>query len=286
MSAIASNRKVLALISLVGLLETAEALAADRWRPNTLEPVAAPSPLPADGTVEFPTESPIGVTFRRRTKEQFPSTPLDEYPAQLHAAQQGNAVAARTIGNWMAICGRLRGVPFSTANTVTSSPIPPAKGQSARASAMREFCERRTEEEIASGVTWLQAAAASGDVAALRRLTMLYRPGSAEEVGALNALWRQQGSLRTLHQLAEVHGWRSLHYSAESGDAIFAMASHWLYAKLSESAWRQDSSISAFIEALGRDVNSRFDSASPQMRTEAIAAARKMLVESAGCCVP
>lgn len=282
MSAIALNRSVLALISLVALLDRAGAFAADRWKPVTFKPIFAPSPLPPDGTVEFPNESPIGVTFRPKPKEEIASTPLAAYAAQLHSAQQGDAVAARTVGSWMVYCALIRGIPFSTVNTRTSGPI----AQKPRGNAVHEFCGRRTEEEIASGVTWLQAAATGGDVAAMRKLPGLYLPGSSERTAALQALWQQEGSIKTLQELADAHGWRSLRYGSESADAILSLAAYWLYARLNESAFRQDSSISAFIEALGRDVRNRLGSASPQMQSDAIAASRKLLVESADCCVP
>jgi hypothetical protein len=211
---------------------------------------------------------------------------FQQYPALLAAARQGDPRSQAIVGRTMVYCAHTRGIPFSTPNTKNRASIvkerPNHQKEGARETEVREFCAQRPTEEIASGIEWLKAAAANGDVEARTRLPSLYRVGSDEQVSALDTAWRQ-GSVTALHKLANAYWRRSFESGPESADAINALASTWLYAKLNESAFREQGG-SDFVDALRKDLARRFDTASPGVQSQAISTARRMLSEADGCC--
>jgi hypothetical protein len=251
--------------------------------PAPLRQATTPSKLPASGTVAFPTGTPVEVAFKAAPKEPVVWERLDEYPARLHSAMAGDVASAAVVGRLLTYCATVRGVPFSTNNTRTFKPIAQDTSAEPRVAEVRKFCQQRPTEELASGVEWLKASAASGDARSMKELARVYRPGSDEHLDVLNALWRQ-GSVMALHRLANAHFVRHYGSSPSSEDAVKALASAWLYTKLNESAFREEPGSSNFVEALNKDLTRRFDNATPEIRAQAIATAREMLSASEGCC--
>jgi hypothetical protein len=231
----------------------------------------------------FPTGTGVDVPFRAAPAEPVVWKRLDEYPARLRSAQQGNSASAAVVGRLLAYCATVRGVPFSTENTKAFKPIPHGKSTEARVLEVREFCKQRSTEDLASGAEWLKVAAAAGDVRSMKELARVYRAGSDEQLEVLNALW-QRGSVMALHKLANAYLGRHLGPNPANEDAVRALASAWLYTKLNESAFREEATSKDFVDALNKDLARRFDNASPEVRAQAIATAKEMLSASKECC--
>jgi hypothetical protein len=243
------------------------------------------SKLPAQGRVQFPNGEEILVTFRSSQLEPMTPVNLQQFSELLAAARRGDTRSQAIVGRTMVYCAGSRGVAFSTPNTQNLAAIRDRRNnrkETMREAEVREFCAKLPAEEIASGVEWLKSAATKGDVEARMSLPTWYRFGSDEQIEALMTSW-QQGSVAALRKLSNAYLRRSRESGPESEDAINALAAAWLYTKLNESAFREQAG-SDFVDAAGKELSQNLDQASPKVRDEAIATARKMLSQATNCC--
>jgi len=251
----------------------------------TLRRSMMPSPLPSDGMIEFPGNGTASVAFRATPGEPVARPALEEYASWRRAAEQGDAVDARKVAELMLYCGFARRLPISTEPPFAPWPTTHERTESATTEAGRiaaQFCGQRTVEEISSATQLLRLAAAAGDLQASIRLAEL-NPGSDESVQLLEAAWKR-GSSVALRRLATTYEQRSIQSGPASEDGVKSLAARWLYVKLNESAFRQHSVPSEFVEALQAELTRKMEPATPNVRTAAIAAARQLLQESPQCC--
>jgi hypothetical protein len=255
-------------------------------QPVTVDRSIAPSELPAKGRVQFPSGEQVVVSFRKTSIEPMTSVDLEQYPALLGAARKGNARSQAIVGRTLVYCAGVRGITFSTPNTTNLGTVMKDRTNSQKGDAreieVREFCSKQSVNEVSSGIEWLKAAAAQGDTEAQTSLPSWYRFGSDEQIEALMIAW-QNGSVTALRKLSNAYLYRSNKSGPESEDAVNAHAAAWLFMKLNETAFGERSG-GEYMDAARMDFSRNFDRASPKVRDDAIATARRMLSQTTRCC--